>query len=163
MPKLYFTRSGVERIARQKQELFEKLKSIQGQKGEAAEVGGNQWHDNFSFEQLSRDEQMLNAQIREINEKTSNMVVVDEAPADISKLRIGHIATLDVDGEIKTYLVGGFEDSDTDVNPPIISYLAPLVRPFIGQEQGHTVRLQIAGNSKRVTLEDISVSKKESK
>lgn len=159
--KLYFTRSGADRIMRRKGELFSKLKLTQGQKGEAAEIGGNQWHDNFSFEQLCREEQMLNTQISEINAKISEMVVVEDAPVDTTQLRIGHIAVLDVDGEVKTYQVGGFEDSEASTNPPIISYLAPLIRPFIGKEQGHTVKLQIAGSLKQVTLDDIQLSKKE--
>lgn len=155
MSKLYFTRAGADRITRQKQELVNKLRSTQGQKGEAAEIGGNQWHDNFSFEQLCREEQMLNTQIAEINEKIGNMTVVDEAPTNIDKLRIGHIAVLDVEGEAKTFIVGGFEDSDTNFNPAVISYLAPLIRQFIGKEQGHTVKVQIAGKLKQVTLEEI--------
>ncbi|MBI3888601.1 hypothetical protein HY311_02310 [Candidatus Nomurabacteria bacterium] len=161
MARLYFTRSGADRITRQKQELFDKLKSKQGQKGEAAEIGGNQWHDNFSFEQLCREEQMLNAQIAEINAKMAEMMVVDEAPTDTTELRIGHIAVLDVDGEAKVYQVGGFEDSEANVDPPVISYLAPLIRPFIGREQGHTTRLQIAGKTKQVTLDDIRLPRKE--
>jgi len=159
MARLYFTRTGADRIMRQKQELRDKLKSTQGQKGEAAQVGGNQWHDNFSFEQLTRDEQMINAQLAEINEKTSDMVVMDEVSSDITKLRIGHIAILDVEGEQKTYRVGGFEDSDSAVDPPVISYLAPLIRQFIGKEQGYVVRVQIAGRIKQVTLEEISLQK----
>lgn len=155
MSFLYFTRAGADRITRQKNELLNKLKATQGQKGEAAEVGGNQWHDNFSFEQLTRDEQMLNRQIADINEKMSQMTIVDEAPADISKLRIGHIAVLDVDGEQLVYLVGGYEDSDPKTTPPVISYLAPLISRFIGKEQGFTSRVPIANKIKQVTLEEI--------
>ena len=155
MPKLYFTRTGADRIVLRKQELIDKLKSTQGQKGEAAEVGGNQWHDNFSFEQLMRDEQMLNVQIAEISAKINEMVIVDEAPADVSQLRIGHIAVLDVEGDVKVYKVGGFEDSESATNPPIISYLAPLIRPFIGKEQGYSARVSIAGKVKLITLEEI--------
>ena len=160
MAKLYFTGAGADRITRRKQELMDKLKKTQGQKGEAAEIGGNQWHDNFSFEQLMREEQMLNAQIAEINEKMSQMVVVDEAPTDITQLRIGHIAVFDVEGEMKTYLVGGYEDSEANTDPPIISYLAPLARPFIGKEQGYVTRITLGGKPKQVTLEDIHLPKK---
>ncbi len=160
MSRLYFTRIGAERIMRRKQELFDKLKNIQSQKGEAAEVGGNQWHDNFSFEQLMRDEQMVNAQITELNQKISDMAVIDEVSVDTSKLRIGHLAVLDVGGETKTYLIGGFEDSDPNSVPPVISYLAPLVRSFIGKEQGHTVLLRIAKTDTQVTLEKIQLPQK---
>src|SRR5258708_6166435 len=105
-----------------------KLKTTQGQKGEAAEVGGNQWHDNFAFEQLMRDEQMINTQIAELNEKIGQMAIVEAAPEDTDKLRIGHLVVLNVDDETKEYLVGGFEDSEPEATPPVISYLAPLIR-----------------------------------
>ncbi len=155
MPKLYFTREGAKRIRQQKHDLREKLRSTQNQKGEAAEVGGNQWHDNFSFEQLSRDEQMINKQITEINEKIGQMVVIDEPPRDTNRLRIGHRATLEIDGEKKTYLVGGYEDSNTESNPPVISYLAPLISQFIGKEEGDTAQVLTIGERKTVTLVEI--------
>jgi transcription elongation GreA/GreB family factor len=159
MPKLYFTRAGADRITRQKLDLMDKLKDKQSQKGEAAEVGGNQWHDNFSFEQLMRDEQMVNSQIANINEKLASMQVVEEAPTDTTQLRIGHIAVLDVGGETKTYQIGGYEDSSAETDPPIVSYLAPVVRQFIGKEQGHVATVQIAGKPKQVSLEEIKPSK----
>lgn len=155
MAKLYFTRSGADRIVRRKVELQDMLRRTQGQKGEAAETGGNQWHDNFSFEQLVREEQMLNTQIAEISGKINAMVVAPEAPEDTSRLRIGHIAVLGVDGVIKTYLVGGFEDSDAVLDPPVISYLAPLIQPFIGKEEGEVQGVTVDGRTKQVTLREI--------
>lgn len=152
---LYFTRKGADRITRERAELTEKLRATQAQKGEAAEVGGNQWHDNFSFEQLSRDEQMLNAQIATLNQKIRDMYVIDAPPADTSKLRIGHLAVFNVEGESKEYLIGGYEDSEPDAAPPVVSYLAPLVRRFIGKEEGHTEQIELGGQLKTVTLEEI--------
>ena len=160
MSKLYFTRSGADRIMQKKQDLLIKLKTTQGKKAEAADVGGNQWHDNFSFEQLMRDEDMLNLQIKEVNEIISRMVIVDQASTDISKLRIGHIAVLETEGDIKSYLIGGFEDSEEDTDPPVISYLAPLIRQFIGKAVGHVSSVQIEGRLKKVTLKDIILPKK---
>lgn len=155
MPKLYFTRAGADRIMRRKAELLEIFRNTQRQKGEAVEIGGNQWHDNFSFEQLARDEHMLNAQIAEINGKIDDMVIAPDTPADIGRLRIGHVAALDVDGETKIYLVGGFEDSDPAADPPVISYLAPLIRPFIGKEPGNSGEISVDGRTKQVTLREV--------
>lgn len=157
MSKLYFTRAGRDRIIRQQQELFDNLRSIQKQKGESVTTGGNEWHDNFSFEQLTLKEQMISAQISEINEKIDRMFVVEEIATNTNKLRIGHLAVLDVEGETKIYLVGGFEDSDTNANPPVISYLAPLISQFIGEERGFVAEVQIEGELKRVVLQDIKL------
>ncbi len=158
MTKLYFTLKGADRIMAQKQKLMDDLKETQGKKAEAAEVGGNQWHDNFAFEQLMRDEDFLNGQIKAINLIISQMIVISEpTSSDTSKLRIGHIAELDVEGELRTYQVGGYEDSDSSTEPPMISYLAPIVCQFIGQRQGHSEKLSISGRKKVVTLKKISI------
>ncbi|MBI3952495.1 MAG: hypothetical protein HY336_00895 [Candidatus Doudnabacteria bacterium] len=134
---------------------MDKLKATQGQKGEAAEVGGNVWHDNFTFEQLMRDEDMINAQIAEVNRKIGQMVVIDQPPESTDKLRIGHMALVSIEGELREYLVGGFEDSEPTASPPVISYLAPLIQPFIGKEEGHSVKIDVGGKRKQVTLERI--------
>jgi transcription elongation GreA/GreB family factor len=153
---LYFTRDGAERLYNQKQELVTRLLSTQRQKGAAAETGGNQWHDNFSFEELSRQEMMLNEQIRAINAKLSEMVVLDRLPFNTSRLRIGFIATLTVDGEHRRLRVGGYEDSDPTLDPPVVSYNAPLVSELMGEEAGFEITINIAGQERHVVLEAIN-------
>lgn len=159
MPRYYVTRSGAEKLQAKKQELQQKLKKTQGQKGEAAEVGGNVWHDNFSFEQLGRDEQMLNKQITDLNAILVSLVIVD-MPKDCSVLTIGHIARLNVDGQPKTIIVGGFNEGDTNADPPVLSYTAPLVAPFTGQEVGHEATIDLPGGKKVVVLESIELQQR---
>lgn len=154
---LYFTREGADRITRQKQELYRQLRKTQGLKGEAAEIGGNQWHDNASFEMLCEEERKLNGQIAEINQKISEMVVLDDDLPNTDKLRIGHLAVLDVDGEEIVYRIGGFEDSDLTADQPVISYLAPIVRKLIGKEEGEEIRVDVNGKVKTVTLMEIKL------
>jgi transcription elongation GreA/GreB family factor len=156
LDKLYFTPKGAERIRQQRVDLLNKLRSIQGQKGEAAEVGGNVWHDNFAFEQLERETTQVNHQIREVNEKISNMVVIRDAPPDTEKLRIGLLAHLDIEGEEKIYLVGGYEDGDLTANPPVVSYNAPLMAGFFLKAAGTERVINIGGKSKKATLTDIT-------
>lgn len=155
MKKLYFTKAGAERMFQEKEDLFQKLRETQGQKGEAAEVGGNQWHDNFSFEELVRQEFMLNKQITELNKKIEEMVILSEMSKDTSHLRIGHIAVLDVGGIIKKVKIGGYGDYDLKADPPTIAYNAPLVSQLFGEEQGSQSSVRIEGAMKAVTLEDI--------
>jgi transcription elongation GreA/GreB family factor len=152
---LYFTRDGAERLYKQKQDLVTRLLNTQRQKGAAAETGGNQWHDNFSFEDLSRQEMMLNDQIRALNEKLSQMVVLDRLPVNTSRLRIGFIATLTVDGESRKIRIGGYEDSDASLDPPVVSYNAPLVAELMGEEAGFEITVNIAGQERHVVLEAI--------
>lgn len=155
MKKLYFTKAGAERMFQEKEELFQKLRETQGQKGEAAEVGGNQWHDNFSFEELVRQEFILNKQITEVNKKIEEMVILSEMAKDTSHLRIGHIAVLDVGGIIKKVKIGGYGDYDLNANPQTIAYNAPLVSQLFGEEKGSQASVRVMGAMKTVILEDI--------
>ena len=128
---------------------------MQAQKGDAAETGGNQWHDNFSFEQLVREEDSLIGQIEQLSQKIEKAVVVREPPLDTQTLQIGHIAVLDIDGEEKRVKVGGFEDSNLSVDPPIVSYTAPLIAQLIGEEVETCVSVQIRGKIQEIILGSI--------
>lgn len=136
-----------------------KLKDVQAQKGEAAEVGGNQWHDNFSFEQLCRDEVVANKQISDVSKQLSQVIEVSASPVDVETLKIGHIAHLYIeeDDETKIVIVGGLCESDLTVNPQVIEYIAPLLLPFFGQSEGYEHKIQLRGGTRTVVLEKIEL------
>lgn len=160
MPKRYFTPAGVRRLEDRRKALADKLREIQGQKGEAAEVGGNQWHDNFSFEDLSRQEMMVNKQLAELSEIENDMVVVWAVPQQTERLSIGHVAVLDFGGEMRVFRVGGYDESDPKTNPQTVAYNAPLLAPFFGEEEGHEEVVQIGNVRTHATLEEIRLEVK---
>jgi transcription elongation GreA/GreB family factor len=107
---------------------------------------------------LKREEQMINQQIAAINDKMRNMLVLDQVATDTSRLRIGHVAMLEIEGEsqLQAYRIGGFEDFDPDSDPQVVSYLAPLVAQFIGEKTGYIAFVETGvSQSKKVTLLEI--------
>lgn len=149
------TKEGYNRLLQRKIELFEQLKEIQGKKGEAAEVGGNVWHDNFSFEELCRQEMMLNKRIADLSEQINHAKMV-ESPTSDEFLQIGHIAVLLLDDEEeRQYEIAGFGENDLNANPPRVEYLAPIVRNFVGKEIDATANVKIGGKTRRITLVEI--------
>lgn len=149
------TRNGYNRLIAKKQELFDQLKETQGKKGEAAEVGGNVWHDNFSFEDLCRQEMMLNKRIADISAQISRSEFV-EGPVGNQFLQIGHIALLEFDdGEEREYEISGFGETDLNANPPKVEYLAPIVRKFVGAEIDTSADVEIGGKVRKITLVEI--------
>src|SRR3989344_2929887 len=152
---LYFTRKGADRIQRQLKEFEDKLREVQGTKAHMIDVGGDCWHDNAGFEEAVRQEHMANGRIGETRRKIAQMKVIDGPPPNTEKLRIGHVAHLLVDGEERVALIGGYEDSEAETDPPVMSYLAPLVREFIGKEVGDEEAVAVAGVVKTVVLEKI--------
>jgi len=97
------------------------LRHAQSQKGEAAEVGGNTWHDNFTFEDLVRQEAMLNRRLADLFEVQKQATIVQK-PASTKVLSIGHVATLeDVEsGKERTVAVGGYGETDLHSVPPTV-------------------------------------------
>lgn len=155
MKTLYFTREGADRIQKYLADLENKLRGIQGSKADLIDVGGDCWHDNSGYEDAVRQEHMVNAQIGAVRRKMAQMKVIDSPPPNTDKLRIGHVAHFRVNGKERVALIGGYEDSNPDTSPPVISYLAPLVQGLIGQEAGHEEDVIIGGSAKTVVLEKI--------
>ncbi len=161
MRKVKVTSRGLKLLFAKKKDLISQLKHIQSQKGEAAEIGGNQWHDNFAFEDLVRQETAKNKQIADISLIIQNAEVVEESPKDCSVLRVGHLATLLFDnGEEKTFFVAGYGESDLSANPKKIEYLSPLIKDFFEQPEGTETEIELSGIKRLVVLSKISRSAK---
>lgn len=157
MKRIFTTKTGLQVLEGRRLELMEKLRAIQSQKGLAIDDGT--WHDNFSFEQLVRDENALSKQLRDMRDILDAVTVVSGTPAGTETLQIGHIAHLyiEADDATKVVVVGGVGESDLTAKPPIIDYNAPLLEPFYGHEEGHEATVQIGGVSKNVVLETIEL------
>lgn len=150
------TQNGYKKLVARKLELFSKLKETQGKKGEAAENGGDGWHDNFSFEQLCHQEMMDNQRIADISKHISRVELVED-PINDEFLQIGHVASLEFDdGEEREYEIAGFGESDLGATPQKIEYLAPIVRNFVGKEVNTTAKVDIGGKVREITLVEIS-------
>ena len=145
MATVYVTRRGIEILNQRVAEAFAKLKHTQRQKAEAADVGGDNWHDNFAFEDLLRQEMMHNKQIADIRAIQSQLTLV-ESPHDVDSVQIGHIITVeDEDGVAKEFRVGGYGETDLHMIPPRLEYGAPVISPFMGMSVGAEVEVQIKG------------------
>jgi transcription elongation GreA/GreB family factor len=157
MKDIFVTRKGLQILEARRLELMGKLKAIQRQKGPAVEEGT--WHDNFSFEQLIRDENAVSKQLRDIRETIDATTIVPDVPLGTETLQIGHVVHLCIESDnvVKTVVVGGFGETDLNVKPPIIDYCAPLLKPFYGHEEGHEATVQLGGVSKNVVLESIEM------
>jgi transcription elongation GreA/GreB family factor len=157
MKRIFTTKTGLQVLEGRRLELMEKLRAIQSQKGLAIDDGT--WHDNFSFEQLVRDENALSKQLRDMRDILDAVTVVSGTPTGTETLQIGHIAHLyiEADDVTKVVVVGGVGESDLTAKPPIIDYNAPLLEPFYGNEEGHEATVQIGGVSKNVVLETIEL------
>lgn len=159
MKKVLVTKKGLLDLVKKKVEVYEKLRQAQSQKGEAAEVGGNVWHDNFAFEELERQEHMLNKQIEDLNRIISQAVEVPGRPTGNDMLQIGHLAHIyfKEDNETKIYMIGGYGESDLKASPPVIEYGAPVIRHLFRKTEGTEAKVEIGGRKKTLILMKIEL------
>lgn len=155
MPSVYVTRKGMDLLDHRLSEAIAKLKHTQSQKAEAADIGGDNWHDNFAFEDLVRQETMFNRQISDIRTIQDQLVLVP-MPRDARQVQIGHIVTIeDEDGGVREFRVGGYGETDLHSTPPTLEYGAPIISPFMGMEVGTEAYVQIKGKRTSVLLTNI--------
>lgn len=149
--KLYFTPAGADRFRERLLSVEKELQKVQAQKGPAVDRGT--WHDNAEFEDLVRKEHMLTHRVADLREKFARMVVVGRVSTDTTRLRIGHIAEISVDGEEPIAMeIGGYEDTDSATSPPVVSYLAPLISRLMGEPVGTEVFVDTETGSRRIVL-----------
>jgi transcription elongation GreA/GreB family factor len=144
------TAAGMQRLRERLTALEAKLRSIMRQKGEAAEVGGNVWHDNFSFEDLQRQEAMVLRQLEEARRVLAQARLV-EPPADSTEVRLGSRVMLRFDdGREQEVEIGGYGDADPAAG--VISCASPLGRCLLGAVAGDERVFHAAGRERRVTV-----------
>ena len=62
--KIYLDKNGYEQLLAEIDRINQELSTNGKEKGEAYEVAGDGWHDNFAFEEASRQEKLLLNQLR---------------------------------------------------------------------------------------------------
>ena len=125
------TKEGMNQLKRRLQEVEDKLAKLLSQKQEIAVTQGDYWHDNPAFNQLEMDERALRLQIRDIRNKLTRAVVVEENNQE-DRVGIGSFVTIafEEDGmEMELTIV----DPETiDPSRGLISYASPLGRAILG-------------------------------
>lgn len=156
MDKLYFTREGYEAMKKQAIEFERKLEDLQSQTAHVAEVGGNQYHDNSSYELLIIDIRAADYQVKQLRNNLSMAVIIDP-PADIDSVRIGLWVRCLVNGSEKIFKIVGFGESDPEKG--LIAYNAPLAQAIFLKEEGDFVSGKF-GN-KKLDIEILQIGFKE--
>jgi transcription elongation factor GreA len=143
----FLTPNGLKIAQNKLKELKKELDFVLSQKGEAAETGGNEWHDNAAFEELVRKEQMLYVRMSEFGDIISGAEIIEEKQGG-KKIAIGSVVAVKFENgrEVEYKIVGMFE-SDPSKNH--ISYETPLGSALMGAKKGQKKEF-LAGGEQRV-------------
>ena len=157
MSKFPVTPEGMQRM---KQELH-RLKSIERPKisqeiGAARELGD--LSENFEYHAAKDRQGLIEARIRDLEDKVSRAEVIDPSRLGGSRVVFGAIVHLeDVDsGDMHRFqLVGEFEG---DVQAGRISITSPIARALIGREVGDEVSIPGKNGPRTVEITKVSFS-----
>jgi transcription elongation factor GreA len=101
--------------------------------------------ENAEYHAAKERQGMVEAQIKDLEDKISRSEVIDPTKLTGSKVRFGATLTLtnlDTDEECSYQIVGADE---ADINRGLISVSAPLARALIGKEVGDEVKVELPG------------------
>lgn len=154
--KVKMTENGKKLLEAKIADCNERLRVILSQKGDAYENGGNGWHDNFAFEQLTRDEASVASELTRLTNTLHESETISAVPASYDTVQVGcAITLLDQDGKEYQYRIVGYGETDLKSSPKKLEYLAPIVLPFFEEQLDAEHEVKIAGIPKTLTLVSI--------
>jgi transcription elongation GreA/GreB family factor len=151
--KLYFTNRGLLKLRKEIEVLEKALQDLQSQVAHVAEVGGNQWHDNASYDALVIDIRGADWRLGQAMQSLKQAVLISP-PANLDHVAIGTRVRLLRDCEEMVFEVAGYGEFDEELD--LIAYNTPLVSPIMGKTAGETVTCHIGGKKTELKILEIS-------
>lgn len=153
--KLLLTEEGLRKLKDRVRDLIEEFMKVSATKGEAAELGGDVWHDNPAFEDVEHRQRMLQEQIADLSEELRNAEFVDGKDGDNEIISIG--STVEVvfeNGNTMKVKIGGHAESDPSKG--VISYQSPLGLALMGVRIGSICEYQVGSKVTKVVVKSIT-------
>lgn len=150
--KLYFTRQGLKKLQKEIEELEKKLQDLQSQIANVAEVGGDQWHDNASYDLLVIDIRGMDRRLVDAHQSLNKSVLVND-PKIFDQVAIGTRVKIAQDGKEMFWEIVGFGESDPDQN--MIAYNTPLASLIMGKRREELINGTIVGKNTQIKILEI--------
>ncbi len=154
--KLYFTRKGFDAFMKQIDGVNTEITRLQAKLGEAAEIGGNQWHDNASYETITNDVREQGLIIKRLRAPIDqNPYEILDPPKSTEYVDIGTKVHFLMNGEEFNLLIGGYGESDIDND--IVAYNTPLGDAVLGKKSGEKFKAPINKRDKEFEILHITI------
>lgn len=147
------TPEGVKKLREQLTKLKEERPKISREIETAREHGD--LRENAEYHAAKERQGMVEAQIKDLEDKLSRAEVIDPKKLSGTKIRFGATLTLlNVDNDDEsTYQIVGADEADIDRG--LISISAPLARALIGKEVGDEVSVNLPGGTRNYEVLEV--------
>jgi transcription elongation factor GreA len=153
LEKVPITPKGVQKLKEELARLREERPRIAREIGIAREHGDIS--ENAEYHAAKERQGMVEARIKDIEDKLSRSDVIDPSKLNGNKVRFGATVTLtnlDTD-EQSTYQIVGADEADIDAGT--ISVSAPLARALIGREVGDELAVKLPAGVRHYEIASI--------
>jgi transcription elongation factor GreA len=140
------TPAGAEKLRAELGRLKEERPKISREIGIAREHGD--LSENAEYHAAKERQGMVEAQIKDIEDKLSRAEIIDPSKLSGSKIRFGatvRLLNVSSDEEV-TYRIVGADEANIDEGT--ISVSAPLARALIGKEEGDELKVKLPGGER---------------
>lgn len=141
------TPAGAEKLREELSRLKEERPKISREIGVAREHGD--LSENAEYHAAKERQGMVEARIKDIEDKLSRAEVIDPSKLTGTRVRFGAVVTLtnlDTEEEV-TYQIVGADEANLDEGT--ISVSAPLARALIGREPGDEVTIKLPAGTRK--------------
>lgn len=141
--KVPMTPRGAEKLREELARLREERPKISREIGIARDHGD--LSENAEYHAAKEKQGLVEARIKDIEDKLSRAEVIDPTSLTGNKVRFGatvKLMNIETEEEVSYRIVGADE---ADLNQGSISVAAPLARALIGKEPGDEVKVQLPG------------------
>ena len=150
------TPQGAQKLKDELARLKEERPKISREIGVAREHGD--LSENAEYHAAKERQGMVEARIKDIEDKLARSEVIDPSNLDGTKIRFGArvtLANIETEEEV-TYQIVGADEADIDSGS--ISVSAPLARALIGKEPGDEVKVKLPGGLRQYEVVDVEFS-----
>ncbi len=151
--KPQLTQEGYQKAQEKLRSLEDKFKEILSRKGEAAEVGGNAWHDNAAFEELTRQEMVIERQINNLKDIIKNAEIVEEG-RNRNKVGMGTTVVIEIDGSSPKELTI-VDPMRSNPKNNKISQNSPIGKAIMNAKRGETRSFRAGDRERKVKILEI--------
>jgi len=151
--KFPMTPQGALRLREELVRLKEERPKISREIGVAREHGD--LSENAEYHAAKERQGLVEARIKDIEDKLSRAEIIDPSTLDGSRVRFGAtVALLNIDtSDEVTYQIVGAEEAD--IERGTISVAAPLARALIGREVGDEVTVRLPAGTRRYEITSV--------
>jgi transcription elongation factor GreA len=110
--------------------------------------------ENAEYHAAKDKQGMMEARIKQLEHLLRN-AKVGEPDTDLSTVKPGLLVTIEIDGDVETWLLGSREDEHDEHD--VLSAESPIGKAILGAAPGDTVQAQAPAGSFDVTVKDVAL------